>query len=118
MGTYIHKMTDNPVVIKLHDKERDLAREVSILKKLGRGEHWIMYEYYHDKSPLEETYLVLERYGESLDSFLRKVSMNNEHKRAVMGELCRAIHALHQKGAAHDSNSSIHSYSPTHSFKA
>ena len=98
MGSYTHKLRKNEVVIKLHDRERDLAREVSILKKLGNNEHWIMYEYYHEVVPVEDRYLVLERHGVSLDSYLREIALSKDNKRSIVKELCHAVHALHQRG--------------------
>ena len=98
MGSYTHKLRKNEVVIKLHDRERDLAREVSILKNLGSNEHWIMYEYYHEVVPVEDRYLVLERHGVSLDSYLRKMTLSKVSKRLIVKELCHAVHALHQRG--------------------
>ena len=102
-GTYTHKQKKIEVVIKCYTKDRDLKREVLILTKLGDHPSWIMFEYLHDCIPIENSYLVLEKYGVNLDIYLRHLDINlsKVNKRIVVKEICHAIHGLHGKGVMH-----------------
>ena len=103
IGTYTHKQKVNEVVIKCYNKDRDLQREVTILTKLGNNPSWIMYEHFYDCSPIENSYLVLERCGVNLDIYLRHmdITLNKESKRIIVKEVCHAVHSLHGKGVMH-----------------
>ena len=99
MGAYTQGLRRTEVVIKCHDKERDLEREVMILHKLGSdSRYWILYYYFHDTPPIENTYLVLERHGKALDEYLRDTMLDKSMKRSMVKELCHAVCALHDKG--------------------
>ena len=98
MGTYTQGLQKTEVVIKCHDKERDLEREVTILHKLARSDYWIIYYYFHNTPPVENTYLVLERHGRALDEYLRDITLSKSMKRSMVKELCHAVCALHDKG--------------------
>ena len=101
MGAYTLGQRRTEVVVKCHDKERDLEREVTILTKLSHGNdsrYWILYYYFHSIPPVENTYLVLERHGKALDEYLREITLSKNNKRSLVKELCHAVCALHEKG--------------------
>jgi len=105
-GSYHQGLRQFDVVVKCYHHERDLAREVSILDKLARlghgdSTHWIIYYYFHSACRLEETYLVLERHGTSLDQYLQEIPLSKDNKRSILKRLCHAVCALHEKGLYH-----------------